>query len=63
MDFDRITFAYTQRFRIPPKIYFPLIRMGFLLLSPLFLTFFFLVFLGSTGFVKIILLKQTFLNG
>ncbi|MFH1159976.1 MAG: nucleotidyltransferase family protein [bacterium] len=60
-DFDRITFAYTQRFRIPLKLYFPMIRMLFLLLSPVFLTCLFVIFLGSTVIVKIILLKQTFL--
>ena len=62
-DFDRITFAYTQKFRIPLKIYYPMIYMLFLLLSPVFLTSLLAIFLVSTLYIKIILFKHQFLHG
>ncbi len=62
-DFDRIKFAYTKKFRIPLKFYFPMIYMLFLLLSPVFLTSLFTIFLVSTIYIKLTLLKHRFLHG
>lgn len=62
-DFDRITFAYTDKFRIPLSIYYPLIYLIFLLFSPLFLTSLFVIFFGSTLYIKIVLLKHRLLHG
>ncbi|MBE0648451.1 MAG: nucleotidyltransferase family protein [Bacteroidales bacterium] len=62
-DFNRIKFAYTKKYGIPLKFYYPIIYMLFLCLSPLFLTSLLAIFLTGTIYIKIILLKHRFLNG
>jgi len=62
-DFDRIKFAYTKKFRIPLKLYFPIIYMLFLVLSPVFLASLFTIFLVSTIYIKLTLLKHRFFHG
>lgn len=62
-DFDRITFAYTEKFMIPLKLYYPIIFILFLVMAPLFLTSLFVIFIGSTIYIKWILFKHKFFHG